>query len=109
MKRISIVVILMLVLAAWGLPTGGGPSGDRDYTVSKRIGPQCDGRQRDFVYGATVPSRYAIQLPLGHYLNAEFAIIGTDRDSRMITVPGTSEVNFVKYPTPPGPDLLGFC
>jgi hypothetical protein len=62
--------------------------------------------------------RYAIQLPAGQYqvtagdscdLNAGFAIVGKAPDDVMITVPGTSEVDFVEYPITPGADLPGVC
>jgi len=51
--------------------------------------------------------RYSIQLPPGQYqvtagdsceLNAGFDIAGRAPDDNMITVPGTSEVDFVEYP-----------
>jgi hypothetical protein len=62
--------------------------------------------------------RYSIQLPAGQYqvtagdscdLNAGFAIVGRARDDIMITVPGTSVVDFVEYPITPGADLPGAC
>ena len=62
--------------------------------------------------------RYTIQLPAGQYqvtagdscdLNAGFAIVGRAPDNVMITVPGTSEVDFVEYPITPGADLPGAC
>jgi len=62
--------------------------------------------------------RYAIQLPTGEYqvtagdscdLNAGFTIAGKAPDDVMITVPGTSEVNFIEYPITPGADLPGVC
>jgi|SRR6516164_4937873 len=62
--------------------------------------------------------RFEIQLPAGQYqvsagdscdLNAGFAIAGRAPDDTMITVPGTSEVDFVEYPITPGADLPGFC
>jgi hypothetical protein len=62
--------------------------------------------------------RYAIQLLAGQYqvtagdscdLNAGFAIVGKAPDDVMITVPGTSELNFVEYPITPGADLPGAC
>jgi Carboxypeptidase regulatory-like domain len=62
--------------------------------------------------------RYEIQLPAGQYevtagdscdLNAGFAIVGRAPDNVMITVPGTSEVDFVEYPITPGADLPGVC
>lgn len=62
--------------------------------------------------------RYAIELPAGQYqvtagdscdLNAGFAIVGRAPDDVMITVPGTSEVDFVEYPITPGAELPGSC
>lgn len=62
--------------------------------------------------------RYEIQLPAGQYqvtagdacdLNAGFAIIGRTPDDTMITVPGTSIVDFVEYPITPGADIPGAC
>jgi hypothetical protein len=62
--------------------------------------------------------RYAVELPAGQYqvtagdscdLNAGFAILGRAPDDVMITVPGTSRVNFVEYPITPGADLPGVC
>jgi hypothetical protein len=62
--------------------------------------------------------RYAIQLPAGQYqvtagdscdLNAGFAIVGKAPDDVMITVPGTSGVDFIEYPITPGADLPGVC
>src|SRR5262245_45404254 len=61
---------------------------------------------------------YAIQLPAGQFqvtagdscdLNAGFAIVGKAPDDVMITVPGTSKVDFVEYPITPGADLPGVC
>jgi hypothetical protein len=62
--------------------------------------------------------RYEIKLAAGQYqvtagdscdLNAGFAIVGRTPDDVMITVPGTSEVDFVEYPITPGADLPGSC
>ena len=62
--------------------------------------------------------RFEIQLPAGQYqvtagdscdLNAGFEIAGKAPDDVMITVPGTSEVDFVEYPVTPGADLPGVC
>ena len=62
--------------------------------------------------------RYAIELPPGQYevtagdscdLNAGFSIVGRTPDDVMITVPGTSEVDFVEFPITPGADLPGSC
>lgn len=62
--------------------------------------------------------RYTIQLPAGQYqvtagdscdLNAGFSIAGRAPDDVMITVPGTSVVDFVEYPITPGADLPGVC
>jgi len=62
--------------------------------------------------------RYEIRLAAGQYqvtagddcdLNAGFAIVGRALDDVMITVPGTSMVNFVEYPITPGADLPGVC
>ena len=59
---------------------------------------------------------YAIQLPAGRYqvtagdscdLNAAFAIVGRGRDDVMITVPGTSRVDFVEFPLTPGAVIPG--
>ena len=61
---------------------------------------------------------YAIRLPAGQFqvtavdtcdLNAGFAIVGRARDDVMITIPGTTQVNFVEYPITPGADLAGVC
>jgi hypothetical protein len=62
--------------------------------------------------------RYAIELQGGQYqvtagdscdLNAGFAIAGRAPDDITITVPGTSEVDFVEYPITPGADIPGIC
>jgi hypothetical protein len=62
--------------------------------------------------------RYEIELPAGQYqvtagdscdLNAGFNIVGKAPDDITITVPGTSEVDFVEYPVTPGADLPGVC
>ena len=62
--------------------------------------------------------RYTIELAAGQYqvtagdscdLNAGFAIVGRAPDDVMITVPGTSELDFVEYPITPGADLPGTC
>ncbi len=62
--------------------------------------------------------RYAVELPAGQYqvtagdscdLNAGFAIVGRAPDDVMISVPETSEVDFVEYPITPGADLPGVC
>jgi hypothetical protein len=62
--------------------------------------------------------KYAIQLAAGQYqvtagdscdLNAGFTIVGSQPDDVMITVPGTSVVDFVEYPITPGADLPGVC
>jgi hypothetical protein len=62
--------------------------------------------------------RYEIELPAGQYqvmagddcdLNAAFAILGRGPDDVMITVPGTSVVDFVEYPATPGADIPGAC
>jgi hypothetical protein len=62
------------------------------------------GRQRDV--------RHRLATGQGHViagdscdLNAGFAIVGRVPDAVMITVPGTSEVNFVEYPITRGADL----
>ena len=162
MKRISIVVILMLALAACGsqsssgpspVPTSSGPSSvpvssgpssvpvssgpsDGAYsTVSGQIVRRDTGEPYPNAYVRfawlvnadyekethTVTDgsgRYVIQLPAGQYqvtagdscdLNAGFAIVGKAPDDVMITVPGTSEVDFVEYPITPGADLPGAC
>lgn len=62
--------------------------------------------------------RYAVELPAGQYqvtagdscdLNAGFAIVGRAPDDVMISVPETSEVDFVEHPITPGADLPGVC
>jgi hypothetical protein len=62
--------------------------------------------------------RYAIQLPAGVYqvsagdtcdLNAGFTIAGRQQDDNMITVPGTTEVDFVQFAITPGADITGVC
>jgi hypothetical protein len=62
--------------------------------------------------------RYGIQLAPGQYqvtagdscdLNAGFSMVGRAADDVMITVPGTSEVDFVEYPITPGADIPGVC
>ena|SRR6266536_4726790 len=63
--------------------------------------------------------RYAIQLPAGVYqvsagdscdLNAGFTILGRQQDDdNMVTVNGTTEVDFVEYPITPGADIPGAC
>jgi hypothetical protein len=144
MKRVSIVVILMLVLAACGLPdadssyadgpSGDGPSGDGYYyTVSGQIVGRDTGAPYPKAYVKFAwlvnsywekeshivtddSGSYAIQLPAGQYqvtandpcdLNAAFAIAGRDPYDIMITVPGTSEVNFVEYESVPGSEHWG--
>ena len=170
MKRISIVVSLMLALAACGSqssgpgpgptssspssgptssgpssgptssgpssgPTSSGPSSSAYSTVSGQIVHRDTGEPYPNAYvrfawlvdanyeeeAHTVTDgsgRYAIQLPAGQYqvtagdscdLNAGFAIVGRAPDDVMITVPGTSEVDFVEYPITPGADLPGAC
>jgi carboxypeptidase family protein len=143
MRRISIVVILMLLLAACGSPHGGrndGSSGSpssvgRNSTVSGYIVDHATGQPYpnawvrfawlvDANYEMETHTvtdrsgRYQIQLAAGQYqvtagddcdLNAGFAIVGRTPDDVMITVPGTSVVNFVEYPITPGADLPGAC
>jgi hypothetical protein len=139
MKRISIVVILMLVLAACSSQSDGGPGPARSSsaygTVSGQIVRHDTGEPYPNAYVRfawlvdasyekethTVTDhsgRYAIQLPEGQFrvtagdscdLNAGFAIVGKAPNDVMITVPGTSEVDFVEYPITPGADLPGVC
>jgi hypothetical protein len=139
MKRISIVVILMLVLAACGSQSDGGPGPTRSSsaygTVSGQIVRHDTGEpyrnayvrfawlvnasyQKETHTVTDDSGRYAIQLPKGQYqvtagdscdLNAGFAIVGKAPDDVMITVPGTSEVDFVEYPITLGADLAGVC
>lgn len=61
---------------------------------------------------------YAIQLPPGEYqvtaddtcdINAGFDIDGRHPDDIVITVPGTTEVDFVEYPMTPGADVPDLC
>ena len=152
MKRIPVVVILMLVLAACGSPSGGrndgssggspssgarsdGPIGGAYSTVSGHIVNRAteepypnayvrfawlvDANFEKETHTVTDRSgRYEIQLPPGQYrvtagddcdLNAGFAIAGRAPDDVMITVPGTSVVDFVEYPITPGADVPGAC
>lgn len=150
MKRTLIVTMLLLALAACGLPPGGGSSGsgvnsggssasDSDSGASSTVSGQIVNRDTGEPYpnayvrfgwlvNANYESethtvtdgggRYAIELPPGQYqvtagdscdLNAGFAIIGRAPDDVMITVPGTSEVDFVEFPITPGADLPGVC
>jgi hypothetical protein len=143
MKRLSIVVILMLVLAACSSQSGGsqdpGPDPTRSSsaygTVSGQIvrGDTGEPYPKAYVRFAWLVNaisekeihtvtdgsgRYAVELPAGQYqvtagdscdLNAGFAILGRAPDDVMITVPGTSRVNFVEYPITPGADLPGVC
>jgi hypothetical protein len=139
MKRISIVVILMLVLAACSSQSDGGAGPTRSSsgygTVSGQIVRHDTGEPYPNAYvrfawlvnanygkeAHTVTDdsgRYAIQLPAGQYqvtagdscdLNAAFAIAGKAPDDVMITVPGTSGVDFIEYPITPGADLPGVC
>jgi hypothetical protein len=65
--------------------------------------------------------RYAIQLAPGQYqvtagdscdLNAAFTVIGSDAvlsESVMISVPGTSTLNFAEHPLTPGAEVPGVC
>ncbi|WP_344806962.1 carboxypeptidase-like regulatory domain-containing protein [Microlunatus ginsengisoli] len=62
--------------------------------------------------------RYVVELQPGQYqvtagdscdLNAGFAIVGRAPDDVMISVPETSEVDFVEYPITPGADIPGVC
>jgi hypothetical protein len=159
MKRISIVAILMLALAACGSPASIGPfmSPTVSPTVSPTISPTVSPTVSptpgaySMVSGQVVhrdtgepyanayvrfgwlvnasyekethtvtddSGRYEIQLPAGQYqvtagdscdLNAGFAIVGKAPDDITITVPGTSEVDFVEYPITSGADLPGVC
>jgi hypothetical protein len=161
MRRISIVVIMMLVLAACGSPHGGGSdrsSGSPSSGSPSSGGPSSGGPSSDSTGGAystvsgqivdratgdpypnawvkfawlvdanhemethTVTDgsgRFEIQLGAGQYqvtagddcdLNAVFAIVGRAPDDVMITVPGTSVVDFVEYPATPGADVPGVC
>ena len=116
-----------------GATTPRGPSVDGYYTVAGRIVRQDTGAPypKAWVrFGWLVDANwekethtltddtgsYAIQLPAGQYqvtagdscdLNAGFAIVGRHPDDIMITVPGTSEVDFVEYPIVPGQDPWG--
>jgi hypothetical protein len=116
-------------------PTSSDPTSSAYYTVSGRIVHRDTGEPYPNAYvrfGWLVNAsyekethtvtdgsgRYAIQLPAGQYqvtagdscdLNAGFAIVGRAPDDVMITVPGTSEVDFVEYPITPGADLPGAC
>jgi hypothetical protein len=155
MRRISIVVILMLVLAACGSAPGGskdrssgGPrrplrtdvsstsrSSQAAYsTVSGHIVDRAGNPYPNawvrfaWLVNASYETethtvtdrsgRYEIELPAGQYqvmagddcdLNAAFAILGRGPDDVMITVPGTSVVDFVEYPATPGADIPGAC
>jgi hypothetical protein len=167
MKRISIIAILMLALAACGSPSSVSPSASPTVspsaspTVSPTVSPSLSptvspnlstrGGAYSSVYGQIVrrdtgepypnayvrfgwlvnatyeqethtvtddSGRYEIQLPAGQYqvtagdscdLNAGFAVVGRAPDDVTITVPGTSEVDFVEYPITPGADLPGVC
>jgi hypothetical protein len=141
MKRISIVMILTLLLAALlaacGSTSSGGTSNDSTsndstsngayYTVSGRIVHGDTGKPYPkayvrFAWLVNASSEkethtltdgsgsYAIQLPAGQYqvtagdscdLNAGFGIVGKAPDDIMITVPGTSKVDFVEYSITP--------
>ena len=116
-------------------PTTTGPTTSASYTVSGQIVHQDTGAPYPNAYvrfewlvnasyegeahAVTDGSgRYTIQLPAGQYqltagdscdLNAGFAIVGKAPDDVMITVPGTSEVDFVEYPLTPGADIPGVC
>jgi ABC-type transport system substrate-binding protein len=116
-------------------PTTSGPTTSASYTVSGQIVHQDTGAPYPNAYvrfewlvnasyegeAHTVTDgsgRYTIQLPAGQYqltagdscdLNAGFAIVGKAPDDVMITVPGTSEVDFVEYPLTPGADIPGAC
>jgi hypothetical protein len=105
--------------------TGSGTTGY--YTVSGRVVHRDTGKPypRAYVrFGWLVSAvyeqethtltdgrgRFAIQLPAGQYqvtagdacdLNAGFSIVGKAYDDVMITVPGTSKVDFVEYPLTP--------
>jgi Carboxypeptidase regulatory-like domain len=139
MKRISIVVILMLVLAACSSQSNGGPGPTRGGSTYNTVSGQIvrhdtrepypnayvrfawlvNANSEKETHTVTDDSgRYAVQLPSGQYrvtagdscdLNAGFAIVGKAPDDVMITVPGTSEVDFVEYPITPGADLPGVC
>lgn len=167
MKRISVGVILMLVLAACGstpgIPSSGSSSGtpstgppitDSETTDPETTDPETtDPPTTDAYYtvtgqivsrtGAPYPDAYvrfgylvsageemethtvtdgsgtyAIELPPGQYqvtagdlcnLNAGFEIVGEQTDDVMITVPGTSVVDFAEYPIVPGYDDEGPC
>ena len=116
-------------------PTTSGPTDSAYYTVSGQIVHQDTGAPYPNAYvrfewlvnasyeGETHTvtdgsGRYTIQLPAGQYqltagdscdLNAGFAIVGKAPDDVMITVPGTSKVDFVEYPITPGADIPGAC
>jgi hypothetical protein len=158
MRRIFVVVILMLVLAACSSaygrndgasdnPSSGGrndrSTGDAYTTVPRQGYSTLSGQIVDQATGQPYPNawvrfawlvdanyemethtvangdgRYEIQLAAGQYqvtagddcdLNAGFAIVGRAPDDVMITVPGTSVVDFVEYPITPGADLPGAC
>ena len=160
MRRVSIVVILMLVLAACSSPRGGGSGGPSSGSPSSGSpssgGPSSGGPSSDSTGASTVSGqivdratgdpypnawvkfawlvdanhemethtvtdgsgRFEIQLGAGQYqvtagddcdLNAVFAIVGRAPDDVMITVPGTSVVDFVEYPITPGADVPGAC
>jgi len=156
MKRIPILAILVLVLAACGStsispapgPSSSGPgpgpsssspapvpSSDAYSTVSGQIVRQDTGEpypnawvrfgwlvsagyEEETHTVADANGRYVIQLPPGQYqvtagdscdLNAGFAISGKAPDDTMITVPGTTRVDFVEYPITPEADVPGDC
>jgi Carboxypeptidase regulatory-like domain len=116
-------------------PTDSGPTDSGYYTVSGQIvhqdteAPYPNAYVRfEWLVNASYErethtvtdgsGRYSIQLPAGQYqltagdscdLNAGFAIVGKAPDDVMITVPGTSEVDFVEYPITPGADIPGAC
>jgi Carboxypeptidase regulatory-like domain len=116
-------------------PTTSGPTDSASYTVSGQIVHQDTGApypnayvrfewlvnasyERETTTVTDGSGRYSIQLPAGQYqltagdscdLNAGFAIVGKAPDDLMITVPGTSEVDFVEYSLTPGADVPGAC